>query len=188
MGTAHDDTKANGLRFWSGETTPDAPHDVDIVAVQGLGADPFCTWVRKVAVQSTEQKTKEKAGLKKLSRLLRRKSEVLGNNKACKTEKVMWPRDLLVPTFTNARIATYSYRSDWRDRQVNTSLRECGQQLLEVLCQHRQSASVRGRAPQYSHNQTSCSPLSLTRVIGTTETSCYDRPQLGRPCHPAGRD
>jgi hypothetical protein len=58
----------------------------------------------------------------------------------------MWPRDLLVPSFTNARVATYSYESDWRDRQVNTSLRECGQQLLEVLLQHRQSAGVRDRA------------------------------------------
>jgi hypothetical protein len=54
----------------------------------------------------------------------------------------MWPRDLLAPTFTNARVATYSYGSDWRDRQVNTSLRECGQQLLEVLQQHRQGNDV----------------------------------------------
>ena len=55
----------------------------------------------------------------------------------------MWPRDLLVPQFRNARIATYSYESDWRDRRVNTSLPECGRQLLEVLLQHRQDASVR---------------------------------------------
>lgn len=55
----------------------------------------------------------------------------------------MWPRDLLAPQFQNARIATYSYESDWRDRRVNTSLVECGRQLLEVLLQHRQDANVR---------------------------------------------
>lgn len=56
---------------------------------------------------------------------------------------VMWPCDLLVPLFKKARIATYSYESDWRDRRVTTSLRECGQQLLEILFQHRQDANVR---------------------------------------------
>lgn len=55
----------------------------------------------------------------------------------------MWPRDLLVPQFPNARIATYSYESDWRDRRVHTSLPECGRQLFEVLFQHRQDANVR---------------------------------------------
>ncbi|KAF1352876.1 hypothetical protein EJ07DRAFT_158900 [Lizonia empirigonia] len=142
MPTAHSDTSASGLTFWSGAPTPDAPRDVDIVAVQGLGAHPFYTWVRKVAVQNTEQKTKDKAGPKRLSRLFGRKSKALGNNGACEAREVMWPRDLLAPAFASARVATYSYRSDWRDRQVNTSLRECGQQLLEVLLQHRQSVSA----------------------------------------------
>lgn len=58
------------------------------------------------------------------------------------TKAVMWLRDLLVPAFSSARVATYSYGSDWRDRRVNTSLRECGQQLLKVLLQHRQSPDV----------------------------------------------
>ncbi|KAF2632596.1 hypothetical protein BU25DRAFT_487060 [Macroventuria anomochaeta] len=147
MNTAHDDTNASGLRFWSGAPTSDAPHDVDIVAVQGLGAHWFYTWVRKVVVQDTKQKTKERSGLRKLSssRLFGRKSKALGSNGECETREVMWPRDLLVPAFSNARVATYSYGSDWKDRQVNTSLRECGQQLLEVLLQHRQSASERQR-------------------------------------------
>ena len=56
----------------------------------------------------------------------------------------MWLRDLLVPLFTSARIATYSYRSDWRDPDVKTSLRECAEQLLNILSQHRQHANVSG--------------------------------------------
>jgi hypothetical protein len=114
--------------------------------VQGLGAHPFYTWVRKVSAQDAKQKTKEKTGPKRLSRLFGKKSKVLGDHGERETREVMWLRDLLAPAFSNARIATYSYRSDWRDRQVNTSLRECGQQLLEVLLQHRQGASVRGCA------------------------------------------
>ncbi len=58
----------------------------------------------------------------------------------------MWPRDLLVSQFQNARVATYSYKSDWTDRGVNTSLPECGRQLLEVLLQHRQDTDVRRHA------------------------------------------
>lgn len=54
----------------------------------------------------------------------------------------MWLRDLLVPSFTHARIATYSYKSDWRDREVKTSLRECAEQFLNILSQHRQGTSV----------------------------------------------
>lgn len=54
----------------------------------------------------------------------------------------MWPRDLLVHEFKNARVATYSYESDWRDRGVKTSLRECGEQFLNILLQHRQHAKV----------------------------------------------
>ena len=45
----------------------------------------------------------------------------------------MWIRDLLVPEFKNARIATYSYKSDWRDRTVKTSLRQCAEQFLNIL-------------------------------------------------------
>lgn len=56
--------------------------------------------------------------------------------------EVMWLRDLLVPMFKDARIATYSYKSDWRDRAVRTSLRQCAEQFLNILSQHRQRADV----------------------------------------------
>jgi hypothetical protein len=58
------------------------------------------------------------------------------------SREVMWPRDLLVPLFTNVRIPTYSYKSDWRDRHVKTSLRECAEQFLNILKQNRQHANV----------------------------------------------
>jgi len=56
--------------------------------------------------------------------------------------EVMWIRDLLVPEFKNARIATYSYKSDWKDRAVKTSLRECANLFLNELLQHRQQEHV----------------------------------------------
>lgn len=54
--------------------------------------------------------------------------------------EVMWPRDLLVPLFKNARVATYSYESG---RGVKTTLRQCAEQFLNVLFQHRQEPDVR---------------------------------------------
>jgi len=56
--------------------------------------------------------------------------------------EVMWIRDLLVPMFKDARIATYSYKSDWTDRAVKTNLRQCAQQFLNILKQHRQQGDV----------------------------------------------
>lgn len=55
----------------------------------------------------------------------------------------MWLRDLLPGFIPHARIATYSYKSDWRTANVRTSLRECGEQLLNVLHQNRSSEQVR---------------------------------------------
>lgn len=53
----------------------------------------------------------------------------------------MWLRDLLPRFLPNARIATYSYESDWR-QDVKTNLRKCGEQLLNVLYQHRSNEKV----------------------------------------------
>lgn len=55
------------------------------------------------------------------------------------TAEVMWPRDLLVPLFKNARVATYSYESG---KGVETTLRQCAEQFLNVLFQHRQKSDV----------------------------------------------
>ncbi len=76
-----------------------------IVAVQGLGASPYFTWVKKVPMENQEVK------------------------------EVMWLKDLLPNHVPNARIATFSYLSDWYTYQkgVKTSLRELGEQLLQEL-------------------------------------------------------
>ena len=58
------------------------------------------------------------------------------------TAEVMWLRDLLPTPIPNARIATYSYESDWRRADVKTSLRQCGEQFLNVLHQNRSSEEV----------------------------------------------
>ncbi|RWA06025.1 hypothetical protein EKO27_g9081 [Xylaria grammica] len=49
----------------------------------------------------------------------------------------MWLRDLLPSELKNARIATYSYQSDWRDPGVETTLRQCSEQFLNVIYQNR---------------------------------------------------
>ena len=56
---------------------------------------------------------------------------------ASDTNEVMWLRDILPNLIPHARIATYSYESDWRKADIKTSLRKCGEQLLNVLQQHR---------------------------------------------------
>ena len=48
----------------------------------------------------------------------------------------MWLQDLLPNLIPNARIASYSYESDWR-QDVKTNLRMCGEQFLNVLHQNR---------------------------------------------------
>ena len=55
--------------------------------------------------------------------------------------EIMWLRDLLPQFLPSARIATYSYQSDWR-QDVKTNLRKCGEQLLNVLYQCRLSEKV----------------------------------------------
>ena len=56
---------------------------------------------------------------------------------ASDTAEVMWLRDVLPSLVPRARITTYSYESDWRKAEIKTSLRKCGEQLLNVLQQHR---------------------------------------------------
>ena len=60
---------------------------------------------------------------------------------ATDASEVMWLRDLLPSFFPNARVATYSYKSDWR-KDVETSVRNCGEQLLNVLYQNRSGENV----------------------------------------------
>lgn len=99
-----------------------------IVAVQGLGAHPYYTWVKKPdAVKG------KKTGKLSLS------SDTAQT--ATEIAEIMWLRDLLPKSVCNARIASYSYESDWR-HDVKTNLRNCGEQLLNVLHQSRAGDQV----------------------------------------------
>lgn len=59
-------------------------------------------------------------------------------------KEVMWLRDLLPTWIPNARIATFSYPSDWFTyrKGVKTSLRVLGEQLLNVLVLDRKKWNV----------------------------------------------
>ncbi|KFY07138.1 hypothetical protein V492_07413, partial [Pseudogymnoascus sp. VKM F-4246] len=138
MACTKDTVKANGLNIWSTGTPPGSTTEVDIICVQGLGSHPFFTWVKKV--HAPESKPPRKL----VSKLWARKDK-----KAPKQDEqngpiteVMWPRDLLVPLFKNARVATHSYESG---KGVKTTLRQCAEQFLSVLFQHRQRPDERQR-------------------------------------------
>ena len=123
-----------------------------VVAVQGLGAHKYYTWVKTKSSPTQQEKSKS---LSK-SDLIPRRRKIApttpeSNNAAQSSDpaktinnasvEVMWLRDLLPRFLPNARIATYSYKSDWR-QDVKTNLRKCGEQLLNVLYQHRSSEKV----------------------------------------------
>lgn len=63
----------------------------------------------------------------------------------------MWLRDFLPDIIPNARIMTYGYESDWRGADIKTSVRKCGEQLLNVLLQHRSSENVGRIVPDVHH-------------------------------------
>ncbi|KAK0347874.1 hypothetical protein LTR94_000646 [Friedmanniomyces endolithicus] len=54
-----------------------------------------------------------------------------------------WPRDLLPVDIPDARISTLGYRSQWNSSKFETSFRECGDHLLELLEVDRRSDHVK---------------------------------------------
>ena len=70
---------------------------------------------------------------------------------ASDTAEIMWLRDFLPDFISNARIATYSYESDWRRADVKINLRKCGEQLLNVIRQNRSSEKVSRVVPSNLH-------------------------------------
>lgn len=79
----------------------------------------------------------------------------------------MWLRDLLPSFIPHARIATYSYESDWRKAEVKTSLRKCGEQLLNVLRQNPSSEKVGEALATHS------SSLKISAGASTTFGVCW---------------
>lgn len=122
-----------------------------IIAVQGLGASPYYTWVKKVT----------KAG--------------------GKVEEVMWLRDLLPDFVPNARIATFSYLSDWftYKKGAKTSIRELGEQLLAAL--HHDRLRIKVRKLEFSML------ISLNvQCLGISATNHIHWAQHGWACHRTG--
>ncbi|CAG8948701.1 hypothetical protein HYFRA_00001822 [Hymenoscyphus fraxineus] len=127
--------KSAGLNIWSSDPEAGVVVDVDIIAVQGLGAHPFYTWAKKA--QTTNPISPKRSRLDFL-KIRRGKDKAPHGAQEDVLNEFMWPRDLLVPIFKNARIATYSYKSDWLDRTIKTSLDQCAEQFLNILYQNRQ--------------------------------------------------
>lgn len=110
-----------------------------IIAVQGLGADPFYTWVKK---SSATDNSRMKRCTERVLRWKQKQKKQGFENEGNGIIEIMWPRDLLLPLPRNTRIATYSYESDWMGRNVKTSLGECAEQFLNILFQYRQQQNV----------------------------------------------
>lgn len=108
--------------------------------MQGLGAHPYGTWVKRNGksvvkdLQSPSPNTRD-SGKKG-------KSEPKHIPHDEEIEVCMWPRDLLVNDIATARIATYAYKSNWRDKEIRTDLHECAVTLLNSLKQNRQEQQV----------------------------------------------
>jgi hypothetical protein len=92
---------------------------------------------------------------------------------------VMWLKDLLPYRVENARIGSYSYRSECFKvgKGVKTSLRECGQQLLNCLEMERFATNVcHFLTSSYAHVKQSL----LTRISGEKKAYNIHRALDGR--------
>ncbi|KIN05367.1 hypothetical protein OIDMADRAFT_177562 [Oidiodendron maius Zn] len=177
MACTKETVKSAGLNVWSGNVAASAAAGpapaVDIIAVQGLGADPFYTWVKKEPPlgvgKSMGMRDKMQFWNSKKSR-----EESRGTNADKDSKEVMWLRDLLVPLFPSARIATYSYKSDWRDIDVKTSLRQCAEQFLNVLFQYRQRENERQRPIVLIGHSLGCLVIQQALVIAVHQQEFTD--------------
>lgn len=144
-----DTVKATGLNIWaSGEHSGNGP-EVDVIAVQGLAGDKYYTWVRKpvsARARPTRRCCFSFQGHRRNAQADALPNGVRATSDRTDTAEVMWLRDFLPGLIPTARIATYSYESDWLKGNVKTNLRQCGDQLLNVLLQNR-STEKEGRRP-----------------------------------------
>ncbi|KAL5345345.1 hypothetical protein ACLOAV_009716 [Pseudogymnoascus australis] len=141
MACSKETVKDSGLNIWYSGATDGSEPVIDIIAVQGLGAHPYYTWVKKESSADPNKSTK----LRDKAWFWKSKTQENHAEDEDGEDDILWLRDLLPPKFRNARIASYSYKSDWRDRQVKTNLRECGNQFLNILHQERQLPNERKR-------------------------------------------
>ncbi|KAM3067112.1 hypothetical protein ACMFMG_011668 [Clarireedia jacksonii] len=162
--------KSSGLNIWSSEAADGPAPVVDIIAVQGLGAHPFYTWVKKVPSPDTTERSKR---FKDRAQFWKSKKQLDKDGKDGPIE-VMWIRDLLVPMFKDARIATYSYKSDWRDRAVKTSLRQCAEQFLNIVSQYRQQTDEQKRPLVLIGHSLGCLVIQQALVIAIHQREFTD--------------
>ncbi len=92
-----------------------------IIAVQGLGSHPYYTWVKKADLP--QPKNSRQFSLSKVFQKRPAPAQQLNKaaEKTSNRSEVMWLQDLLPNLVPNARIASYSYKSDWR-QDVKTNL------------------------------------------------------------------
>ena len=115
---------------------------VSVILVQGLNAHPYYTWAgRQTPLKGRSDSSLPRPWYKKFGGSRASLAKETGD--ALQAE-IFWPRDLLSQHLEPARIATYSYLSDWRSSQFKTDVRECGEQLLNVLCQQRSNEASKG--------------------------------------------
>ncbi|MCJ1349815.1 hypothetical protein MMC31_008056, partial [Peltigera leucophlebia] len=148
-----DTAKDNGLNIWFDGDPDGNGSEIDVIAVPGLGAHKYYTWVERKSSPTQQENPKPLSKFTtRLSKFITRRRKhaqppesndaiQFSNNDRTEdnaSKEVMWLRDLLPRFLPNARIATYSYQSDWR-YDVKQNLRKCGEQLLKVLYQYRTS-------------------------------------------------
>jgi hypothetical protein len=192
MACTKETIKSNGLNIWSSNSVSESALEVELVWLTASVCS--ANFVQHHPCSRTGGRSVLYMGCKEAGLGDFQTDEAQGSGtvleadtkarsrRECSTE-VMWPRDLLVPSFQNARIATYSYKSDWRDRNVKTSLRECAEQFLNVLFQHRQHAIA---SHLEVHTSIRLYVFSRIAMTGTSEATRPDRTQSWRSCHPAG--
>ena len=79
------------------------------------------------------------------------------------SQEVFWPKDLLPRHLPSSSIATYSYPSNWLSREFAIDLRKCGEQLLNVLLQHRQTNKVSWANRGWERYQDTADKLTICR-------------------------
>ena len=114
---------------------------VSVILVQGLNAHPYYTWLsHQKPLQGRSASSSQRSWYK----FGRSRTPAIKESQDTSQTETFWPRDLLAHHLEPARIATYSYLSDWRSSQFKTTIRECGEQLLNILSQQRSHEVSKG--------------------------------------------
>ncbi|KAK0919757.1 hypothetical protein LTR57_010382 [Friedmanniomyces endolithicus] len=147
------DVLEDGLNVWYEPANP----RIHIVLIHGLSSSAYWAW--HFGSGSPSESTTVSglrsfvdsavSSLPNLSTLSRRQSRWELNSEGSSPVESLaqfgtfWPRDLLPVDIPDARITTLGYRSQWNSSKFETSFRECGDRLLELLEEDRRSSLVK---------------------------------------------